>query len=82
MSSNGPEGVPKAIVNFLVTTLTDATLYVQETYDKRQENARRKAQEEEDREGKDVRRHAMWDIDDDASLMGDWEAEEGRRRRQ
>ncbi|CAG5139338.1 uncharacterized protein ALTATR162_LOCUS468 [Alternaria atra] len=82
MSPNGPEGVPKAIVNFQVTTLTGATIYVQGTYDKRQENARRKAREQEDREGNDARRRAMGDIDDDASLMGGREAEEGSRRRQ
>ncbi|KAG9188940.1 hypothetical protein G6011_05808 [Alternaria panax] len=79
MSPTGPEAVPHAIANFLVTKLTDVTIYVQDLYGARQERARLQAEEESDRQAKDAHRRAMGRIhDDDRSLMGDWEAEERR----
>lgn len=83
MSSNGPESISHAMANFLVTKLTDATIWVQEKNNERREKARRLADEQVDRKANDTRRRALGNIEDeDRSLMGDWQAEEGRRRPQ
>ena len=83
MSPNGPESIPHTMANFLVTKLTDTTIWVQEKNNERREKARRLADEQVDREANDTRRRALGNIEDeDRSLMGDWQAEEGRRRPQ
>ena len=83
MSPNGPESIPHAMANFLVTKLTDATIWAQEKNNEKREKARRLADEQVDREANDTRRHALGNIKgEDRSLMGDWQAEEGRRRSQ
>jgi hypothetical protein len=80
MSPNDPESIPHAMANFLVTKLTDATIWVQEKNNERREKARRLADEQVDREANDTRRRALGNIEgEDRSLMGDWQAEEGRR---
>jgi hypothetical protein len=69
------------MANFLVTKLTDATIWVQEKNNERREKARRLADDQVDREANDTRRRALGNIEDEErSLMGDWQAEEGRRR--
>ncbi|KAI4925210.1 hypothetical protein J4E85_007087 [Alternaria conjuncta] len=75
MDSNGP-GSPRAIANFIITKLTDATIYVQDLIEAKAEAERRRVQEENDA----ARRRVMEYGDADESLMGDREAEEGRRR--
>jgi hypothetical protein len=71
------------MANFLVTKLTDATIWVQEKNNERKEKARRLADEQVDRESNDTRRRALGNIAGEARiLMGDWQAEEGRRRPQ
>jgi hypothetical protein len=86
MSQKGPEAVPQRIVNFIVTSLTDATIYVQDAYNARQENARRKEREEADREAREARRRVLgYNADNDdgnVSLMGDLQAEQGRRHQE
>jgi hypothetical protein len=83
MSPNGPESIPHTMANFLVTKLTDTTIWVQEKNNERREKARRLADEQVDREANDTRRRALDNIDgEDRSLMGDRQAEEGRRRPQ
>jgi hypothetical protein len=80
MSPNGPEAIPHAIANFLVTKLTEATLWVQEKNTGRKQTALRQAEDEADRQATAIRRRQMGDIDDEnRSLMGDREAEQGRR---
>jgi hypothetical protein len=79
MAATGP-GSPQAIANFIITKLIDVTIYFMDARDERRAMARRRALEEEERISKDARRRAKGDIDDDVSLMGDREAEEGRRR--
>jgi hypothetical protein len=65
---------PQGIANFIITALTDATIYVQDYYQAKKTEAGRLREEEEEwatgkgDEGDEVR-----------SLMGDREAEEGRR---
>jgi hypothetical protein len=79
MSAPG-SATPRVIANFIITKLTDATIYLQDLYEARVEKARRRALQEADRQDNGTRCRALGDIDDDVSLMGDREAEEGRPR--
>lgn len=75
MSPNGPEAIPHAIANFLVTKLTEATLRVQEKNTERKQKTLRQAEDDANREATAIRRRQMGDIDDEnRSLMGDREA--------
>jgi len=75
MDSNGP-GSPRAIANFIITKLTDATIYVQDLIEARAEQERRRVQEENEAISREARRRVMEYGDADESLMGI-----GRRRR-
>jgi hypothetical protein len=79
MAATGP-GSPQAIANFIITKLTDVTIYFMDARDERRATARRRALEEEERISKEARRRAIGDIDDNVSWMGEREAEEGRKR--
>jgi len=81
MDSNGP-GSPRAIANFIITKLTDVTIYVQDRIEARAEEERRRVREENEAISREARRRVMEYGDADESLMGDREAEEGRRRPQ
>jgi len=79
MDTNGP-GSPRAIANFIITKLTDATIYVQDLIKARAEDERRRVREENEAISREVCRRVMEYGNEDESLMGDQEAEEGRRR--
>lgn len=81
MDSNGP-GSPQAIVNFIITKLTDTTIYVQDLIEARAEEERHRFREENETISREARRREMGYDDEDESLMGDREAEQGRRRPQ
>jgi hypothetical protein len=65
---------PQGLANIIVTALTDFTTYIQDAYQARIAEARRKKEEAEERALSPFR---TADDDDDQSLMGDREAEEG-----
>jgi hypothetical protein len=65
---------PQGIANFIITALTEATIWVQDKCQERKDEAQRRREEEEEwatRKGDEE--------DEVRSLMGDREAEEGRR---
>jgi len=81
MDSNGP-GSPRAIANFIIIKLTDATIYVQDLIEARAEEERRRVQAENEAISREARRRVMEYGDKDETLMGDREAKEGCRRPQ
>lgn len=63
MSPNGPESIPHAIANFLVTKLTDATIWVQKKNNKKREKARRLADRQVNCKANNARRRALGSIE-------------------
>jgi hypothetical protein len=76
LTTTGPTS-PQGIANFIITVLTDATIYIQEAYHAGVAEQKRKKDEEQERA---LNGNKNWDEDEEVqSLMGDQEAEEGRR---
>jgi hypothetical protein len=76
LTTTGPAS-PQGFANFIITVLTDATIYIQDAYYARVAEAKRKKEEKEERA---LHGNRNWDEEEEVqSLMGDREAEEGRR---
>ncbi|RMZ68831.1 hypothetical protein GMOD_00002700 [Pyrenophora seminiperda CCB06] len=81
MSTPGAAASPQRIANLVVSALTDATIYVRDRYNTYIENERRRAVERAER-AEEAARRRLGDEDEEQSLMGDREAEEGVLRQQ
>ncbi|CAA9966006.1 hypothetical protein CFE70_009398 [Pyrenophora teres f. teres 0-1] len=80
MSTTGAGTAPSyRLASFLVSALTDTTIYIQNRYNEYVENARLRAIKEEERAKELARRPADYEEEE---LMGDREAAEGILRPQ
>ena len=76
LTTSGPAS-PQGMANFIITTLTDATIWVQGAYHARVAEQKRKKEEEDERALNGVKNRD--EHEEMQNPMGDREAEEGRR---